>query len=200
MAQLYFHYASMNAGKSSSLLQSAYNYTERGMKVLILKPSIDTRDSATEVVSRIGIRAPAITFGDSADVFEIVHNRSFGLPLSERWKPDAVFVDEAQFLTRDQVYQLASLVDSQEIPVLCYGLRTDFQGNLFEGSAALMAIADKLVEMKGICHCGKKATMVLRLDKNGYVVRDGAQIEIGAEDKYVSVCRKHFTFGAAKKI
>lgn len=196
MAQLYFYYASMNAGKSTSLLQSAYNYTERDMRVLILKPAIDNRDSDSEVVSRIGLSAPAITFTESDDLFELVYRESLGKRGPERWRPDAVFVDEAQFMTKEHVLGLCAIVDDANIPVLCYGLRTDFQGNLFEGSAALMAFADKLVEMKGICHCGKKATMVLRVDKDGNVIRDGVQIEVGAEDKYVSVCRKHFIDGA----
>ncbi|WQN06413.1 thymidine kinase [Escherichia phage vB-Eco-KMB43] len=198
MAQLYFYYASMNAGKSTSLLQSAYNYTERDMRVLILKPAIDNRDSESEVVSRIGLSAPAITFTKSDDLFDLVYRESLGKRRPDRWRPDAVFVDEAQFMTKEHVLGLCALVDDANIPVLCYGLRTDFQGNLFEGSTALMAFADKLVEMKGICHCGKKATMVLRVDKDGNVIRDGAQIEVGAEDKYVSVCRKHFIDGTTK--
>lgn len=197
MAQLFFNYASMNAGKSSSLLQSAYNYTERGMKVLLLKPKIDNRDSDNEIVSRIGLRAKAETFGTHEDLYYLVAGLSFEKE-EDAFKPDAIFVDEAQFLTRAQVVQLTDLVDIMDIPVLCYGLRTDFQGNLFEGSASLMALADKLVEMKGVCHCGKKATMVLRIDSQGNVVRQGEQIEVGGEDRYVSVCRNHFFTGEIK--
>lgn len=191
MASLYFYYASMNAGKSSSLLQSAYNYTERGMKAVIMKPSIDNRDSNNEVVSRIGLRADAITFNKDIELYHLIDSMfNFNI--------DAIFVDEAQFLTKQQVRQFADIVDLHDIPVLCYGLRTDFQGNMFEGSMELMAIADRLVELKGMCHCGKKATMVLRLDENGNIIRDGNQVEIGGNDKYVSVCRHHFFQGEIK--
>lgn len=197
MAQLYFHYASMNAGKTSSLLQSAYNYTERGMRVLIMKPKIDDRDSTSEVVSRIGLRAPAILFSQNDDLYNLVESISFDNP-DDKYHPDAIFIDEAQFMTRNQIIQLSDLVDIEDIPVLCYGLRTDFRGELFEGSAALMALADKLVEMKGVCHCGKKATMVLRIDADGNVITEGDQIEIGGEEKYVSVCRSHHFLGEIK--
>lgn len=192
MASLHFVYASMNAGKSTQLLQVAHNYEERGQKAVIMKPSIDNRDGEGEIVSRIGIRKPCFTFGRDEN---LVH---FLFQHCAENKPDAVLVDECQFLTLKQVKQLCTLVDVYEIPVLCYGLRTDFQGNLFEGSNALMALADKLRELKGICHCGKKATMVLRLDSDGNVVRDGEQVQIGGNDRYVAVCRKHFVLGEIK--
>ncbi|ANA49454.1 thymidine kinase [Salmonella phage vB_SnwM_CGG4-1] len=186
MAQLYFNYASMNAGKSASLLTAAHNYKERGMGTLILKPGIDNRDSATEVVSRIGLRQEANVITPDMDIFEF-----FKWAQTQR-DIHCVFVDEAQFLTEANVHELCKIVDIYNVPVMAYGLRTDFRGKLFTGSASLLAVADKLIEMKGVCHCGRKATMVARIDENGNAVKEGNTIELGGEDKYVSLCRKHW--------
>lgn len=186
MASLIFTYAAMNAGKSASLLTAAHNYKERGMGVLVLKPAIDTRDSKGEIVSRIGIRQDANIITKDMDIFE------FYKWAAAQKDIHCVFVDEAQFLTTEKVYQLSRIVDVYNVPVMAYGLRTDFKGNLFEGSQALMAIADKLVELKGVCHCGKKATMVARVTEGGLPITDGSQIEIGDTDRYVSLCRKHW--------
>lgn len=186
MAQLYFNYASMNAGKSANLLTAAHNYKERGMGTLILKPAVDDRDSASEVVSRIGLRQDANIVTPDMDILEF-----FKWAQTQR-DIHCVFVDEAQFLSARHVGELAQIVDLYNVPVMCYGLRTDFRGELFEGSKTLLAIADKLVELKGVCHCGRKATMVARIDENGNAVRDGEVVEIGGNDKYVSLCRKHW--------
>ena len=186
MAQLYFVYASMNSGKSASLLTAAHNYKERGMGTLILKPAVDDRDSASEVVSRIGLRQDANIVTPDMDILEF-----FKWAQTQR-DIHCVFVDEAQFLSARHVGELARIVDLYNVPVMCYGLRTDFRGELFEGSKTLLAIADKLVELKGVCHCGRKATMVARIDENGNAVRDGEVVEIGGNDKYVSLCRKHW--------
>lgn len=186
MASLIFTYAAMNAGKSASLLTAAHNYKERGLGVLVLKPAIDTRDSKGEIVSRIGIRQDANIITKDMDIFE------FYKWAAAQKDIHCVFVDEAQFLTTEKVYQLSRIVDVYNVPVMAYGLRTDFKGNLFEGSQALMAIADKLVELKGVCHCGKKATMVARVTEDGLPITDGSQIEIGDTDRYVSLCRKHW--------
>jgi thymidine kinase len=186
MAKLYFYYSAMNAGKSTLLLQSSYNYQERGLRTLLFTPSVDTRFGPGKIKSRIGLEAPAIAFTDRDDLLERVRAEHGRGPLS------CVLVDEAQFLSLAQVQQLTAVTDDLEIPVLCYGLRTDFQGKLFEGSQWLLAWADKLIEIKTICHCGHKATMVLRLDAQGRAVTEGAQVEIGGNERYVSVCRKHF--------
>ncbi len=191
MAKLYFYYSSMNAGKSTMLLQSSYNYRERGMHTLLLVPAIDNRAGVGRIQSRIALAAEADAFAPADNLLERVRAEHAARPLA------CVLVDEAQFLSRDQARQLSDVVDALDIPVLCYGLRTDFQGNLFEGSAALLAWADTLTEIKTICHCGRKATMVLRLDAAGRAVREGAQIEIGGNDRYVSVCRRHFKEGRA---
>ena len=191
MAKLYFYYSSMNAGKSTVLLQSSYNYRERGMHTLMLVPAIDDRAGIGRVQSRIGLAADAGAFAPGEDLFARIRAEHAAQPLA------CVLVDEAQFLSRVQARQLSDVVDTLDIPVLCYGLRTDFQGNLFPGSAELLAWADTLTEIKTICHCGRKATMVLRLDANGQVVRRGAQIQIGGNDRYVSVCRRHFKEGRA---
>jgi thymidine kinase len=191
MAKLYFYYSSMNAGKSTMLLQSSYNYRERGMHTLLLVPAVDNRAGVGRIQSRIALAADADAFAPADNLFERVRAEHAARPLA------CVLVDEAQFLSREQARQLGDVVDGLDIPVLCYGLRTDFQGNLFEGSAALLAWADTLTEIKTICHCGRKATMVLRLDAAGRVVREGAQIEIGGNDRYVSVCRRHFKEGRA---
>jgi thymidine kinase len=191
MAKLYFYYSSMNAGKSTVLLQSSYNYRERGMHTLMFAPAVDDRAGIGRIQSRIGLSASANAFSATDNLLERVRAEHAARPLA------CVLVDEAQFLSRAQARQLSDVVDELDLPVLCYGLRTDFQGNLFEGSAALLAWADTLTEIKTICHCGRKATMVLRIDDAGNVVREGAQIEIGGNDQYVSVCRRHFKEGRA---
>ncbi|MFN7722652.1 MAG: thymidine kinase [Pirellulaceae bacterium] len=189
MAKLYFYYSSMNAGKSTMLLQSSYNYQERGMETMILVPDLDRRFGEGIVGSRIGLKAKAQIFLPQDDLQKIVQKQ-----LTQQ-SVDCVLVDEAQFLTRQQVRQLSDLCDFEGIPVLAYGLRTDFQGELFEGSRYLLAWADAMIEVKTICHCGRKATFVLRVDADGIAVRDGQQVEIGGNDRYVSVCRRHFKEG-----
>ncbi|MBL9207328.1 MAG: thymidine kinase [Opitutaceae bacterium] len=191
MAKIYFYYSAMNAGKSTVLLQSAYNYRERGMHPLLFTPDIDTRGGAGRISSRIGLTAEAIAFTRQDDLLARIRT-DHGVQ-----RIACVLVDEAQFLTRVQAQQLTDVADQLDIPVLCYGLRTDFQGNLFEGSAALLAWADDLNEIKTICHCGRKATMVLRTDQHGHALREGAQIEIGGNERYVSVCRRHFKEGVS---
>lgn len=186
MAKLYFYYSSMNAGKSTALLQSSYNYRERGMNTLVLAPQLDDRYGVGKVSSRIGLEADATTFSQRDDLLKIVTEAMRERPLH------CVLIDEAQFLTKDQVFQLGEVTDELKIPVLAYGLRTDFQGEPFEGSKYLLAWSDNLKELKAICHCGTKATMVIRLDQDGNVVTQGSQVEIGGNDRYVSMCRKHF--------
>lgn len=186
MAKVFFYYSSMNAGKSTALLQSSYNYRERGMNTLILAPAIDDRFAVGRVSSRIGLDAAATTFTNDENLFEIV------AAACEEQALHCVLVDEAQFLTRDQVFELCNVSDQLNVPVLAYGLRTDFRGEPFEGSKYLLSWADNLNEIKAICHCGKKATMVLRLDEAGVVIQQGSQVEIGGNDRYVSMCRKHF--------
>ncbi len=189
MAKLYFYYSSMNAGKSTSLLQSSYNYRERGMNTLVLAPNFDDRFGVGKVTSRIGIDAQAITFSSGDDLLAAITARHEQEPLH------CVLIDEAQFLTKQQVFQLGEVTDNLDIPVLAYGLRTDFQGEPFEGSKYLLAWSDNLKELKAICHCGSKATMVLRVDADGKPITGGSQIEIGGNDRYVSMCRKHFKEG-----
>ena len=186
MAKLYFYYASMNAGKSAMMLQADFNYRERGMRTLLFTAAVDDRFAPGTVTSRIGLGADAIAFDRDTDLAAIVQRAG-------EEPPACVLVDEAQFLTADQVDQLATLCDVHGIPVLAYGLRTDFQGRLFEGSARLLAIADSLSEIKSVCECGRKATMNLRVDAQGNAVREGAQTEIGGNDRYVALCRRHFT-------
>lgn len=186
MAKLYFYYSSMNAGKSTSLLQSSYNYRERGMNTLLLAPHFDDRYGVGRITSRIGLDAGATTFTGADNLYDIVAACCSEDPLH------CVLIDEAQFLTRQQVFQLGQVTDELEIPVLAYGIRTDFQGEPFEGSKYLLAWADNLIELKAICHCGRKATMVIRLDENGNAVTEGSQVELGGNDRYVSMCRKHF--------
>ncbi len=185
MAKLYFSYAAMNAGKSTILLQASYNYRERGMRTLLFTSALYADMDEGQISSRIGVRAEAELFTDADDLFTWVQREH------EAAKVDCVFVDEAQFLTRDQVWQLARVADRLRIPVLCYGLRTDFQGALFAGAAELLAIADSLREVRTICHCGAKATMVMRRDASGAAATSGAQVEI-EKDVYVSLCRKHW--------
>jgi thymidine kinase len=187
VAKLFFYYSSMNAGKTTTLLQSAHNYRERGMRPLLFTPRLDTRATEGRITSRIGLDAEAHAFTPADDLHAIVRDQAEPI--------HCVLVDEAQFLSRAQVFQLGEIADALGVPVLAYGLRTDFQGNLFEGSLHLLAWADKLVEIKTICHCGSKATMVLRTDPDGNVLREGAQVEIGGNERYVSVCRKHFKEG-----
>jgi thymidine kinase len=186
MAKLYFYYSSMNAGKSTALLQSSYNYRERGMNTLVLAPLLDDRYGTGKVKSRIGIETNATAFSRDDNLYEIIAAQHRNAALH------CILVDEAQFLTRDQVFQLSEVTDQLGIPVLAYGLRTDFQGEPFEGSKYLLAWSDTLSELKAICHCGSKATMVLRLDASGNTVTEGSQVEIGGNDRYVSMCRKHF--------
>jgi thymidine kinase len=186
MAKLYFYYAAMNAGKSTTLLQADYNYRERGMETMLWTAAFDDRSGAGQIGSRIALSAPAATYSDAIDLFAAV-----GEELKKR-KLDCLLVDEAQFLTRDHVLQLCRLADEAGIPVLCYGLRTDFQGKLFPGSAALLALADALIELKAVCECGRKATMNLRVDGEGRAVAAGAQTEIGGNDRYIALCRRHF--------
>ena len=186
MAKLYFYYSSMNAGKSTALLQSSYNYKERGMNTLVLAPEFDDRYGVGKVKSRIGLEAEATTFKPTDNLFDIVSSQIATAPLH------CVLIDEAQFLSKEQVFQLGEVTDSLNVPVLAYGLRTDFQGEPFEGSKYLLAWSDTLKELKAICHCGRKATMVVRTDIDGNAIKEGSQIEIGGNDKYLSVCRHHF--------
>lgn len=185
MAKLYFSYAAMNAGKSTILLQAAYNYRERGMDVLLLTSALYKDDDAGHISSRIGIGADATLYTDKTDLLALIRDRQ-----SEH-RIDAIFVDEAQFLTKEQVWQLARVADHLDVPVLAYGLRTDFRGELFEGSSALLAIADSLREVRTICECGRKATMVIRLDAEGNAATEGDQVSIG-KSTYVSLCRRHW--------
>ena len=187
MAKLYFYYSAMNAGKTTTLLQSAYNYHERGMRTLILTPALDDRFGEGVVASRIGLKAHARRFAKEENLLALVH-----ADMAERGALHCVFVDEAQFLSKTQVWQLSDVVDKLNIPVLAYGLRTDFRGELFEGSRYLLAWADNLEEIKTICHTGRKATMVVRVDEHGRAVTDGPQVEIGGNERYVSVSRPEF--------
>ena len=186
MAQLYFYYSAMNAGKSTALLQSSYNYHERGMRTLVYTAEIDNRFGAGKVSSRIGLSSPAKLYNNATSLYGEINAEHQLEPVH------CVLVDESQFLTRDQVRALSDVVDHLDIPVLCYGLRTDFRGELFIGSQYLLAWSDKLVELKTICHCGRKASMVLRLDESGKPFEEGEQVQIGGNERYVSVCRKHY--------
>ena len=187
MAKLYFYYSAMNAGKTTTLLQSAHNYRERGMRVAILTPRLDHRDGSGTVASRIGLRADGTAFGRGDDLERMVR-----ASVEQHGRLHCVLIDEAQFLTKAQVWQLTEVVDALKIPVLCYGLRTDFRGELFEGSQYLLAWADELQEIKTICHSGSKATMTVRVDAQGRAVQDGPQVEIGGNERYVSVSRAEF--------
>jgi thymidine kinase len=186
MAKLYFYYASMNAGKSTTLLQADFNYRERGMETMLWTAAVDDRYGVGQISSRIGLQAEAHQFDAGTDLWSDVRAQLTRQAIA------CVLVDEAQFLSRTQVWQLARLADEANIPVLCYGLRTDFSGQLFEGSAALLGLADALVELKAVCECGRKATMNMRLDAAGRAVVDGAQTEIGGNDRYIALCRRHF--------
>ena len=186
MAKLYFYYASMNAGKSTTLLQADFNYRERGMETMLWTAALDDRYGAGQVTSRIGLIAEAHKFDPDSDLWAAVNAENAERPLA------CVLVDEAQFLTKPQVWQLACAVDDLGVPVMCYGLRVDFQGNLFPGSAALLAWADEMREVRTICHCGKKATMVIRRGPDGRALKEGEQVVIGGNETYVSLCRRHW--------
>lgn len=195
MAKLYFYYAAMNAGKSTVLLQSSHNYRERGMHTLLFTPSIDTRYQQGTISSRIGLAEPAYAFNAVDNLYDITFN------LNQEHGPHAcVLIDEAQFLTREQVHQLTEITDKLSIPVLAYGLRTDFRGELFPGSQFLLAWADELTEIKTICHCGRKAIMNMRINAQGEAVIEGEQVLIGGNESYVSTCRLHFKQGKAAPI
>jgi len=186
MAKLYFHFSTMNAGKSTLLLQASHNYRERGMETYLLTAALDGRAGKGKIGSRIGISADADTYDTGTDLFAMLENRQRNGPVA------CVFIDEAQFLTKIQVWQLARAVDDLGLPVMCYGLRVDFRGELFPGSAALLALADEMREARTICYCGKKATMVVRQDGDGNALMDGDQVLIGGNETYVSLCRKHW--------
>lgn len=186
MAKLHFHYSTMNAGKSTLLLQAAHNYNERGMETYLLTASFDDRAGKGRIGSRIGLGREADVFRNDDDLFNMIKTRLNRGPVA------CIFVDEAQFLTRDQVWQLARVVDDLDVPVMAYGLRVDFRGELFPGSATLLALADTMREVRTICHCGRMATMVVRKDGQGNVVTDGDQVQIGGNETYVSLCRRHW--------
>ncbi len=190
MAKLYFYYSAMNAGKSTTLLQSDYNYRERGMDTVLFTPELDNRHQTGVIASRIGLEANAISFTMQSDLYAIVEQIKQQRPALK-----CVFVDEAQFLNKQQVYQLAAIVDELNLPVLTYGLRSDFKAEPFEGSLYLLILAEEIIEIKTICHCGRKATMNMRIDEKGRKVSDGAQIEIGGNDRYIATCRIHFNRG-----
>ena len=186
MAKLYFHYSTMNAGKSTLLLQASHNYNERGMQTYLLTANFDDRAGVGTIGSRIGLEAEADTYGAETDLFQMIAARLSKGPCA------CVLIDEAQWMSRDQVWQCARAVDDLGVPVMCYGLRVDFRGELFPGSAALLALADEMREVRTICHCGKKATMVVRRGPDGKALRDGPQVQVGGNETYVSLCRKHF--------
>ncbi|CAE6913716.1 thymidine kinase family protein [Vibrio parahaemolyticus VP250] len=183
---MYFYYSAMNAGKSTTLLQSSFNYQERGMTPVIFTAALDDRYGVGKVSSRIGLQSDAHLFRPDTNLYQEI------AALHEVEKRHCILIDECQFLSKEQVYQLTEVVDKLHIPVLCYGLRTDFLGELFEGSKYLLSWADKLVELKTICHCGRKANMVIRTDEHGVAIKEGDQVAIGGNDRYVSVCRQHY--------
>ncbi len=192
MAKLYFHYSTMNAGKSTILLQASYNYRERGMRTYLITARLDNRAGQAKISSRIGIADLADTFEAGEDLFAKITKRLSEGPC------DCIFIDEAQFLEKEQVWQLARAVDDLTVPIMCYGLRVDFQGELFPGSAALLALSDEMREARTICHCGKKASMVVRTDEDGKVLHDGDQVQIGGNETYVSLCRRHWRLAMGK--
>ncbi|MEC7911379.1 MAG: thymidine kinase [Pseudomonadota bacterium] len=186
MAKVHFFYSTMNAGKSTALLQSNYNYLERGMETLLFLPKIDADNNDNKIHSRIGLNAKAYSVDLNFDFYNYVSQESIKKQI------DCILIDEVQFLTKDQIRQLCKISDELNIPVMCYGIRTDFRGELFEGSAELLALADNFIELKTVCDCGRKAIMVVRLDNEGKVITDGDQIKIGGNDTYKVYCRKHF--------
>ncbi len=186
MAKLYFHYSTMNAGKSTILLQAAHNYVERGMKPYLITAQLDVRAGQGRIESRIGIGQPADTFSETENLYKKLNEKIKKIQIN------CVFIDEAQFLSEIQVWQLAQAVDDLNLPIMCYGLRVDFRGKLFPGSATLLALSDEMREVRTICHCGKKATMVIRLNSKGEVVRSGDQVQIGGNETYMSLCRRHW--------
>ncbi|MFO6464052.1 thymidine kinase [Jannaschia sp. KMU-145] len=186
MAKLYYNYSTMNAGKSTLLLQASYNYIERGMRTYLLTANFDDRAGTGRIASRIGIEAKADTYAASSDLYAMIEARLAKEPCA------CVLLDEAQWLSREQVWQLARAVDDLGVPVMAYGLRVDFRGELFPGSAALLALADEMREVRTICWCGRKATMVIRQDADGRALTEGAQVEVGGNERYVSLCRRHF--------
>lgn len=192
MAKLYFHYSTMNAGKSTMLLQAAHNYTERGMTTVLLTAQLDQRAGEGIIGSRIGIEAEAQTYTPQTDIYTFIITHLAELSKTKTDRPACILIDEAQFLTESQVWQLARIVDDIGIPVMAYGLRVDFAGKLFPGSETLLAIADEMREVRTICWCGKKATMVARVGEDGKAITGGAQVEIGGNDRYISLCRKHW--------
>lgn len=194
MAKLFFNYSTMNAGKSTVLLQASHNYREHGMNTYLLTAKVDERAGVGRIASRIGIGAEADIFDTDDDLFKMVENRLSQSPLA------CVFVDEAQFMSTEQVWQLARVVDDLNLPVLCYGLRVDFRGELFPGSATLLAIADEMREVRTICRCGRKATMVIRQDEHGCAITEGAQVQIGGNETYVSLCRRHWREAVGDRI
>jgi len=194
VAKLHFYYSAMNAGKTTTLLQSSHNYHERGMRTLLFIPAIDTRHSLGVVSSRIGLTAEAIPFPTSFDFLSYVQAAVQGSPVH------CILVDEAQFLTKQQVWELSRIVDELKIPVLTYGLRSDFKGEPFEGSLYLLTWAEEISEIKTICHCGRKATMNQRIDEQGQVLHEGAQIEIGGNERYIALCRRHFEADVSSQV
>jgi thymidine kinase len=194
MAKLHFYYSAMNAGKSTTLLQSSYNYQERGMDTLLFCPQVDDRYGEGKISTRIGLQTGAISFDSAFDPYAYTQKA-----VADNPNIKCILVDEAQFLTKKQVHQFAKICDEINIPVLCYGLRTDFKAEPFEGSLYLLCLADILIEIKTICHCGRKATMNMRIDEHGCAIREGAQVLIGGNDRYISTCRRHFKLGQGEK-
>ena len=190
MAALHFIYSTMNAGKSTALLQASHGYRERGLDTMVFTSSKDDRYGESEVVSRVGLRSPAHTYSESDNILKMVHDEN-----EEALQLSCILIDEAQFLTKDQVKQLGKIVDELKITVMAFGIRTDFQGELFEGSKYLLAWADKLKELRAVCHCGSKATMIVRVSEDGSIMRSGDQVEIGGNERYLSLCRKCFYSG-----
>jgi len=192
MATLHFIYSTMNAGKSTALLQASHGYRERGLETMVFTSSKDDRYGESEVVSRIGLRTPAHTYAETDNILNMVHDEN------EKHELSCILIDEAQFLTKDQVKQLGKIVDELKITVMAFGIRTDFQGELFEGSKYLLAWADRLKELRAVCHCGRKATMIVRVSQDGSIIRSGDQVEIGGNERYLSLCRKHFYSGSVE--
>lgn len=195
MAKLHYYYSAMNAGKSTTLLQSSYNYNERGMDTLLYTPAVDDRDGEGKIATRIGLKKDAIRVPPDFDIYKDAHRK-----ITDNPNIKCVLVDEAQFLTKEHVGQLALITDELKVPVLAYGLRTDFRGEPFPGSLYLLVWADQLIELKTICHCGRKAIMNMRIDEKGSKVTEGAQVEIGGNDRYIAVCRRHYRSGQGLKL